>query len=178
MSELSVIHDTFTIERTYPVAPARVFAAFASREAKDAWSGAGDPEPGGDEGGDGGDGGDRDGGRDGDGAREFDFRVGGRERFGGTWNGTTYRYDALYYDIVPDQRIVYSYEMYADGARISVSVTTIEFAKSGEGTALTFTEQGAFLDGFDGAEAPSLRKEGTVGMIDGLSDYLTAPAAG
>ena len=23
------------------------------------------------------------------------------------------RYDALYYDIVPDQRIVYAYEMYA-----------------------------------------------------------------
>ena len=37
MTERSVIYDTFSIERTYPVAQSRVFAAFASREAKDAW---------------------------------------------------------------------------------------------------------------------------------------------
>jgi len=84
-----------------------------------------------------------------------------------------YRYDALYYDIAPDQRIVYSYEMYADGARISVSVATIEFAKSGDGTALTWTEQGAYLDGIDGPQAPALRKEGTAEMLDGLTRYLT-----
>ena len=33
MTERSVIHDTFSIERTYPVAPSRAFAAFASKEA-------------------------------------------------------------------------------------------------------------------------------------------------
>ena len=60
---------------------------------------------------------------------EFYLRVGGRERFSHAWQGTTFRYDALYYDIVPDQRIVYSYEMYADDARIAVSVTTIEYAR-------------------------------------------------
>ena len=48
--------------------------------------------------------------------------------------------------------------MYADGVRISVSVATIEFATTGDGTALTWTEQGAYLDGFDGAEASSLRQ--------------------
>ena len=36
MTERSVIHDTFVIERTYPASSSRVFAAFASREAKDA----------------------------------------------------------------------------------------------------------------------------------------------
>ena len=36
--------------------------------------------------------------------------------------------------------------MYAGDARISVSVATIEFAKSGHGTALTVTEQGAYLE--------------------------------
>ena len=106
------------------------------------------------------------------GNEEFDFRPGGRERFGHKFQGTTYRYDALYYDIVPDQRIVYSYEMYADDARISVSVATIEFAKSGDGTALTWTEQGAYLDGIDGAQAPALREEGTTEMLDGLTSYL------
>jgi len=157
MPEHSVIHDTFTIERAYPAAPTRVFAAFASAEAKNTWGDTGDLEPADGE----------------DGVSEFDFRVGGRERFGHKWNGTTYRYDALYYDIVPDQRIVYSYEMYANGARISVSITTIEFAKSSEGTALTYTEQGVFLDGIDGAEVPALRKEGTVEMLDNLTGYLT-----
>ena len=161
MTEHSVIHDTFSIERTYPAAPARVFAAFATREAKDAWGddpgmeAADSPED----------------------HAEFDFRPGGRERFDVKGGNTTYRYDALYYDIVPDQRIVYSYEMYADDARISVSVATVEFAKSGDGTALTWTEQGTYLDGIDGPQAPALRKEGTAEMLDGLTGYLSRQPA-
>ena len=161
MTEHSVIHDTFCIERSYPAAPSRVFAAFALREAKDAWGGGPGLEP-----------------ADGTaGSAEFDFRPGGRERFGMTYESRTYRYDALYYDIVPDQRIVYSYEMYSDGARLSVSVATIEFTKRGDGTALTWTEQGAYLDGIDGPQAPALRQEGTTEMLDGLARYLTAQPA-
>ena len=155
MTGRSVIHDTFSIERAYPAAPSRVFAAFASAEAKTAWGETGDIETAADAE-----------------SSEFDFRVGGRERFAVSGGGSIYRYDALYYDIVPDQRIVYSYEMYADGVRISVSVTTIEFAKSGDGTALTWTEQGTYLDGIDGPEAPALRKGGTTEMLDGLTRYL------
>ena len=156
MTGPSVIHDTFTIGRSYPAAPSRVFAAFASAEAKNIWGDTGDLEP-----------------ADGQaGVTEFDFRAGGRERFGHVWNGTTYRYDALYYDIVPDQRLVYSYEMYADGVRISVSVATIEFAKTGNGTTLTWTEQGTYLDGIDGARAPVMRREGTAEMLGGLTEYL------
>jgi uncharacterized protein YndB with AHSA1/START domain len=160
MSDRSVIHDTFSIERTYPAAPSRVFAAFATSEAKNAWGDTGGLEP-----------------AEGEGSiAEFDFRPGGRERFGHKWQGTNYRYDALYYDIVPNQRIVYSYEMYANDARISVSVATIEFAKRGDGTALTWTEQGAYLDGIDGLQAPALRKEGTTEMLDGLTRYLSKQA--
>jgi uncharacterized protein YndB with AHSA1/START domain len=151
-----VIHDTFTLERTYPAPASRVFAAFAAKEAKAAWGDTGDlsdvgpdaVEP------------------------EFDFRIGGHERFGFGYQGISYSYDARYYDIVEDQRIIYSYEMYADGVRISVSVATIEFALADSGTALTWTEQGAYLDGFDGAEAPQLRREGTAEMLDGLAKYL------
>ena len=69
--------------------------------------------------------------------------------------------------------------MYANDARISVSVATIEFAAAPEGTALTWTEQGAYLDGIDGPQAPALRKEGTAEMLDGLTRYLTnQPASG
>jgi uncharacterized protein YndB with AHSA1/START domain len=157
MTERPVIHDTFVIERTYPVPAARVFAAFTSKEAKEAWGDTGDlAEP-----------------DEADAAgTELDFRVGGRERFGFGYQGVSYRYDARYYDITPGQRIIYSYEMYADGVRISVSVATIEFAATAGGTALTWTEQGAYLDGFDGAQAPRLREEGTAEMLDGLAKYL------
>ncbi len=156
MTEPAVIHDTFEIERTYPASPSRVFAAFASEQAKQAWGDTGDlTEPGADAG-----------------DTEFDFRIGGHERFGFGYQGVSYRYDACYYDIVPDQRIIYSYEMYADGARISVSFATIEFAATADGTALTWTEQGAYLDGFDGDEAPQFRREGTAEMLDGLAKYL------
>jgi uncharacterized protein YndB with AHSA1/START domain len=156
MTERPVIHDTFEIERTYPAAVSRVFAAFASKEAKDAWGDTGDlSEPGPDAG-----------------ESEFDFRIGGRERFGMGYQGMTYRYDAIYYDIVPDHRIIYSYEMYANDARISVSVATIEFAATAGGTTLTWTEQGAYLDGFDGDEASQLRRGGTEEMLDGLAKYL------
>jgi uncharacterized protein YndB with AHSA1/START domain len=158
MTERPVIHDTFTIERTYPATASRVFAAFASKEAKEAWGDTGDlTEPGADAA-----------------DPEFDFRVGGHERFGFGYQGTSYRYDARYYDIVPDQRIIYSYDMYADGARISVSVATIEFRAAADGTTLTWTEQGTYLDGFDGAEAPRLREGGTAEMLDGLAKHLGA----
>ncbi|HEV7128560.1 MAG TPA: SRPBCC domain-containing protein, partial [Ktedonobacterales bacterium] len=139
MREQLVIHDTFVIERTYSTSVSRVFAAFTTREAKDAWGDTGDLDPiePGKESGD----------------SEFDFRVGGHERFDVSMQGASFRYDATYYDIVPEQRIIYSYEMYADGVRSSVSVATIEFVPVDGGTALTWTEQGAYLNGVDGAEA-------------------------
>lgn len=159
MTERPVIHDTFVIERTYPAPVSRVFAAFTTREAKDAWGDTGDldaPESGADSG-----------------DSEFDFRVGGHERFSVDMQGIAYRYDATYYDIVPERRIIYSYEMYADGVRSSVSLATIEFVPVAGGTALTWTEQGAYLNGVDGAEAPQMRRGGTSEMLDGLANYLS-----
>jgi hypothetical protein len=63
---------------------------------------------------------------------------------------------------------------YADDTRISVSVATIEFAETGDGSALTWTEQGAYLDGIDGPGAPQMRSEGVAEMLDGLEKYLTS----
>lgn len=159
MTQHPVLHDTFVIERTYPAPVSRVFAAFTTREAKDAWGDTGDlesPEPSTDSG-----------------DSAFDFRVGGHERFGVGMEGVSFRYDATYYDIVPEQRIIYTYEMYANGVRSSVSVATIEFVPVEGGTALTWTEQGAYLNGIDGAEAPQLRRGGTSEMLDGLAHYLS-----
>ncbi|HEY1916369.1 MAG TPA: SRPBCC family protein [Streptosporangiaceae bacterium] len=154
MTDRSVTHATFTIERSYPATPARVFAAFADPAVKAIWTDS--PEVG-----------------EAEGEEEFDFRVGGRERFANTMppGGTTYRYDALYYDIVPDQRIIYCYEMYAGDARLSVSVATIDLVKEADGTRLTYTEQGAYLDELD---MPQMRQEGTAEMLDGLVKYLSS----
>ncbi|MCP2329273.1 uncharacterized protein YndB with AHSA1/START domain [Hamadaea flava] len=156
MNDRSVIHDTFTLERIYPAARARVFAAFASVESKEAWGATSEVEPG----------------ERATSIDEFDFRIGGRERFTVRRRGTSYRNDALYYDIVPDRRIVYSYEIYADGTRISVSVATIEFTDSRAGTTVTWTEQGVYLDGIDGAQAPVLRVGGTTELLDSLTRHL------
>jgi uncharacterized protein YndB with AHSA1/START domain len=150
MTERSVQHASFTIERTYEFTPAEVFAAFATAEAKGRWLFAPGEAP-----------------KDGD---QFDFRVGGRDHFTvKVPDGPTYTYDALYYDIVPDQRIIYSYEMYAEEARISVSVATVELTPVEDGTRLTFTEQGAFLDGLDTAKA---REHGTGEVLDDFGREL------
>jgi len=157
MNGRSVIHDTFTLERSYLATPARVFAAFATPEARSKWGDLGDMEE-----------------PEGEAAvAEFDFRVGGRDRGGFKRYGTTYRVDRRYYDIVAEQRIIYAYEMYADDARISVSVATIEFAEKGDGTALAWTEQGVYLDG---DQAPALRREGTEILVDNLTGYLNSQA--
>lgn len=158
MTDRCVNHVTFVIERRYPASPAKVFGAWADAAAKGVW--LDDPDYKSDEGAD----------------SELDFRVGGHERFGGlTPEGTRYSYDALYYDIVPDERIVYSYEMYSGDDRMSVSLTTVEIVPDQDGTKLTYTEQGAFLDGID---KPEDRQEGTAWILDNLGKYLAASSDG
>jgi uncharacterized protein YndB with AHSA1/START domain len=145
MTERSVTHATFVVERVYPAKPARVFAAWAEPKVKSRWFGP--PDEGVDE-------------------YSLDFRIGGREWSSGRApNGMHYTYDAHYYDIVPDQRIVTAYEMHIDGTRISVSLGSVEIKPEGSGTRLTYTEQGAFLDGFD---KPEMREKGTVDLLDAL----------
>jgi uncharacterized protein YndB with AHSA1/START domain len=146
MTEPSVTHATFVIERTYNASPARVFAAWADAAAKAGWfTGPEDWESRG---------------------YELDFRVGGRERAnGGPKGGPIHRYDARYWDIVPNERIIYSYDMHLDDKRISVSLATVEFKPVGEDTRLIFTEQGAFLDGYDN---PAQREQGTRDLLEAL----------
>jgi uncharacterized protein YndB with AHSA1/START domain len=151
MSTRSTEHATFVIERSFPTDPARVFAAWATPEAKSKWWG---PEWK-------------------DGAKlEMEFEIGGREHFDLTTpDGRTYTYDALYKDIVPGERIVYTYEMYINDDRMSVSVATIEFTPAGQGTELTMTEQGVFLDGHDTVAA---REHGTRELIEKLAATVSA----
>jgi uncharacterized protein YndB with AHSA1/START domain len=150
MPDRSVTHATFVIERTYDATPARVFAAWSDPVAKRRWFvGPGDWE---------------------DGGYKLDFRVGGREHSsGGPKGGPIHSYDATYQDIVPNERIIIAYDMHADDTRISVSLATVDLKPAGNGTKLTFTEQGAFLDGFDD---PSLRERGTKDLLEALGAEL------
>jgi uncharacterized protein YndB with AHSA1/START domain len=84
-------------------------------------------------------------------------------------DGREYAYQALFWDIVPGQRIVYTYDMLLDGIRISVSVATAEFKPDRDSTRLVFTEQAAFLDGH---EIPARREQGMGSLLDSLGQWL------
>jgi uncharacterized protein YndB with AHSA1/START domain len=96
--------------------------------------------------------------------RHLDFREGGTERLKGRWqSGTVSDFTCEYRDIVPDQRIVYSYDMHLNDKRLSCSLATIEFTPAGQGTHLKLTEQ---IVHFDGYPTPEDRKTGTEKLID------------
>lgn len=151
MTERSTEHATFVIERSYAASPARVFAAWADPVQKAQWF---------------------------VGPEEWikfthqtDFRVGGRERLStGPAGGDVHKFDCRYQDIVPDQRIIYSYIMHLNDTPMSISLTTIELKPEDTGTRLIFTEQGVFLDGTDWV---AMREQGTHGLLDKLGAALT-----
>ncbi len=157
MTDRNAAFGMFSLERIYPHAPAKVFRAFADPDAKTAWFANSDQwtrlE------------------------REMDFRVGGRELLSGRWpNGMVSSFDCTYLDIVPDERIVFSYVMHLDDVMISLSLTTIEFKPAPTGTRLVFTEQDVFVDGF---EDKGGREHGSGDLLDRLAkglDAMTAPA--
>lgn len=147
MTERFVKHATFVVERMYAATPARVYQAWADPTAKAKWFSKPDI---------------------------FEFRVGGREySSGGPPEGPVFTFDARYQEIVPEQRIVYSYSLDSDDVRISVSLTTVELIPAEGGTKLVFTEQGAFFDGYD---TPEVRENGTNEMLDTLGKTLVQGA--
>jgi uncharacterized protein YndB with AHSA1/START domain len=155
MSTRAVSYDTFVIEKTYAAPASQVFRAFADPKRKARWF-AGSIDALGV-------------------SYELDFRIGGTEsNVGGPPGGVLYRYLADYRDIVVDERIIYTYEMYAGDDRISVAVATVELRGKGEQTTVALTEQGVFLDGLDHVEQ---REGGTRGLLEGLATFLDADPA-
>ena len=146
----SQTHATFVIERDYAFPVPAVWHALSDNAARDEWFGGGS---------------------------EFtatnkahDFRVGGRAIEDGQWHGgPTSRFESVYTDIVEHQRIVFTYDMWANDQHMSTSLTTIVLEPDGEGTRLTYTEQAVHLDGIDTAEG---REAGTRGLLDNSAAYL------
>ena len=150
MNATSAQYDTLVIERRLPSPPARVFAAFADQTKKARWFGCVEGWE--------------------VAEHTIDFRVGGREVWrGGPPGDTPHRNDTYYHDIVPDERIVWSYAMQVGKRRISVSLATVELSPDGSGTRMRFTEQGVYLDGHDGTAE---RERGTKDLLDNLERAL------
>jgi len=156
VTQLSTTHATFMIERRYPASPARVFAAWSRPDFKLSWFFCHPDWRVEDYG--------------------LDFRVGGREWLKtGPRRGPVHAYDACYHDIVAERRLIYSYEMHVGDQRLSVSLVTVEFEGRDGGTRMTFTEQGAYLEGRDG---PAEREHGTRVGLDNLATHLQREPAG
>ena len=147
----SVVHAIFHLERSYDAPVARVWRALTDEAAKQKWF-AGEP------------------GRWELLERHMDVRVGGTERLKGRWEGgVVSTFDAVYQDVIPNERLVYSYQMFLGDKKISVSLATMQLkAKDGK-TTLMVTEQGAFLDGYDDAGS---REHGTGHLLDALGASL------
>jgi uncharacterized protein YndB with AHSA1/START domain len=147
----SIEHASFTIERRYDVSPNRVFAAWSDPAAKARWFGGPEEWQAG--------------------RYELDFREGGIEvSSGGPEGGPVHHYRAVYWEVVPDERIVYTYELLLGDVRISVSLVTLELKPEGAGTRLTLTEYAAF---FDDLEDPAQRRDGTGSLLDALGRELS-----
>ena len=146
-----VVHASFSVERTFPAPPARLFAAFTDPDLKAQWFS----------------------GPDGWVAttREVDVREGGREvTAGGVPGDWSSSFEATYHVVEPDERLVYSYVMFHNDVRLSVSVTTLELEPVDDGTRLTYTEQGAYFEG--GEEANKDREHGTRFLLDQVAAVL------
>lgn len=148
MTARSIAHGSFTVERRYRHAPSTVYGAWSNPEFKRQWFGSPNPDKPTD---------------------VMDFRVGGREFNESEMGADTYIFDVTYRDLVPDNRIIYTYEMSKNGQRISVSLATIEFFPDGAGTRMVVKEDGAFLDGLD---KMADREAGTNYLIDLLGKWL------
>lgn len=151
MTQHSAAHGSFTLERVYDATPARVFKAWADPAIKARWFGGIEGwqmlE------------------------RSIDFRIGGKERLSGRkGSGVVSTFDAVYHDIVPDQRIIYCYDMHLDDRHISVSLATVTLKPEGAGTRLTMTEQGVFLDDYDDGGS---REHGTRILLERLGQALS-----
>ena len=161
MSEPTVVHSTFVLERSFPQAPERVFTALSDPAKKRRWFAEGEHQ---------------------NKVEEFsmEFRAGGSERLrvrmgdDTPFPGVELVNQGHFQDIVANRRIVTAATMMLGGRCISASLVTMELLPASTGTDLILTHQGAY---FEGSGGPQLREEGWRTLLDSLGRDL-AQASG
>jgi uncharacterized protein YndB with AHSA1/START domain len=148
LSDRSIVHSTFTLERIYPAPVPEVFGAWADPQIKARWFAGGSAE------------------------YQMDFRPGGLERNRVVHDGKQITWESLYREIVTDERIVYTSVLAEDGTVATVSLATVEFVPDHDGTRLVLVEAGAYLDG---REQPAWREQGTGDWLDALGGFTPDP---
>jgi uncharacterized protein YndB with AHSA1/START domain len=149
MSQRSIVHSTFTLERSYPAPVSQVFRSWAEPRTKVRWFAGNHAD------------------------YQMDFRPGGIERNSAVHDGKHITWESLYREIVPDERIVYTSVLSEDEVVATLSLTTVEFETDGEVTKLVLVEAGAYLDG---REQPAWREQGTGDWLDALGRHLVKGA--
>jgi uncharacterized protein YndB with AHSA1/START domain len=160
MTQSTVAHGTFTLEREYAATPERVFAAWTTAEAKRAWFVR------------------EEGFIQSENEYSLDFRVGGAELLDAQLvSGNRLVVVTVFQDIVENERIVATYDILLNDRRMSVSVYSVVLEPTAKGTRLVTTEHGAFLDNLDTNEQRRLGAESNLDLLGKCLDQMQAPAA-
>ena len=153
------IHGSFTLTLDLAAPPARVYAAYADPAQRRRWFRIpSTPEHA---------------------SHELDFRVGGHELARGLFapaagGEESLEYRSAFWDIVPDERVVFSYAVTVNDIRRWVSLVTIELCPQDAGTHLRHTEHYVFLAWTgDGHNDVAHLKGGTRLQLNGLLAALS-----
>jgi len=152
MPDARVTHNSFVLERKYPQAPRKVFAAFSEIEKKRRWyanGGAHDVVQ-----------------------YDLNFTRGGKEVLVGRMKpgtpiaGALLTWSQTFEEIVDGQRIVFTQTLDVGDHRISCALITVELFPEGAGCSVLLTHQGAF---FEGADGPQMREMGWRALLDAVA---------
>jgi uncharacterized protein YndB with AHSA1/START domain len=133
MSQRSVLRTSFDIDRHFRAIPRNVFNAWSDPAVKHRWSDCHSDLS--------------------DNEYSLDFRPGGSERLRVVHpDGSVQLVQKHYFDIVPNARIVFGYDILLDERRLSVSLVTVQFERSAKGTRMVYHEQVCYLDGHQDLE--------------------------
>ena len=153
---MPVVHDSFTLHRSFPHSRERLFATLADPALKQRWYADKTMEPQ---------------------LSEMDFRIGGTERqryvlrADSPFPGVVLENEGRFEDIIEGERVVVTTSMCFGGRRISTSLLTFELHDEHDGCGLSFTHQAVFYEGADG---PEMRRGGWETMLDALSRSLAS----
>jgi uncharacterized protein YndB with AHSA1/START domain len=141
-----VERPSLTLTRRFGAAPEKVYAAWADPQKLAQWFGPGAVE-------------------EGSVKADIDLRVGGRYRISFNANGTYNEVGGVYREVVPNERLVFSWAWHSTPER--ESLVTVSIKREGGGTLLTFLHE-QFAD----ATARDNHERGWTELLGKLESYL------